>query len=131
MRTHRLLSARLLCILRSSAVALLFVSAFSHAAISPALMTELDKMCGKMKTCSSEIFGEHAQNKQIKAMVIGIADQACEQTKIEMQDIPDDPAIQKAAIACMQSVNSLACNQLAEDFETPECKQLEGIDVMP
>ncbi|MGF1708504.1 hypothetical protein [Enterovibrio baiacu] len=131
MRTHRLLSARLLCILRSSAVALLFVPAFSHAAISPALMTEIDKMCGKMKTCSSELLGEHAQNEQMKAMVSGIADQACEQAKIEMRDIPDDPTIQKAAIACMKSVNSLACNQMADDFETPECKQLEDIEVTP
>ncbi|MEZ8028934.1 hypothetical protein [Enterovibrio norvegicus] len=131
MRTHHRLSARLFYTLRCLTLAVLFVPAVSHATISPALMTELDNMCGKMKVCVSEMFGEQAQNEQMKAMVNGIADQACEQTKIEMRDIPDDPAIQKAAIACMRSVNTLSCNQLTEDFETPECKQLEKFDLVP
>lgn len=130
MRIHLLSSAPLHAI-RCLALALLFLPTMLHATISPALMTELDKMCGKMKVCVSEMFGEQAQNEQMKAMVTGIADQACKQTKIEMRDIPDDPAIQKAAVTCIRSVNTLACNQLTESLETKECKQLEKLDLVP
>ncbi|RJX72904.1 hypothetical protein DZ860_07030 [Vibrio sinensis] len=63
----------------------------------------------------------------MKKMVEGVLEKSCQAMISDFNAMPPSPQLEKAAVACLQSMNAQNCSDLQKENETPECQELNKL----
>ncbi|MBA5763112.1 hypothetical protein H2O73_12190 [Vibrio sp. 404] len=95
---------------------------------SPASSNELNEevniFCNKMKQCASKHLEGVPSDNAVKEMIDATLEQNCQAMKSDFAQLSKSSGLETEALSCIKSMNALVCQNLEDDFETPECKKL-------
>lgn len=108
------------------------ISLFMALPASSGLKTELNKevqmFCQKMTQCTYQGLEDMSADNTAKEMADSIIEQNCQEIKQYIGELRSSSGLQIAALSCIKSMNALGCQDLANDFYTPECQKLDQLD---
>jgi len=109
--------------------ALLLLSALILPGIASAtsLNEATGSLCGKIKSCASTELKQQNLPPAMLQMMTAMLDETCASMISPYADKATDAGLEKKAIACIESINTLSCSALKQDSggETAACKTLE------
>ena len=109
--------------------ALLLLSALILPSIASAtsLNEATDTLCRKIKSCATAQLEQQDLPPAMLQMMKAMFDETCASMISPYADKATNAGLEKKAIACIESVNTLSCSTLMQDSggKTAECKTLE------
>ena len=110
--------------------ALLLLSALILPSIASAtsLNEATDTLCRKIKSCASAQLEQQDLPPAMLQMMKAMFDETCASMISPYADKATNAGLEKKAIACIASINTLSCTNLMQNSggETAECKTLEA-----
>ncbi len=84
-------------------------------------------LCSKIKSCTTAQLTQQQLPPAMMEMMTSILDKTCAQTIAPYAELATNAGLEKSAIACLHSLNTLSCDALmnTKEAETSECKALE------
>jgi len=109
------------------ALLLLSTLTLSSIATATSLNEATDSLCRKIKSCATAQLEQQDLPPAMLQMMKAMFDETCASMISPYADKATDAGLEKKAIACIESVNTLSCSALMQDSggETAECKTLE------
>ncbi len=109
--------------------AIFTLSIVTTSIIMPAAANELrnaaNNMCNHIKSCVQGQMGDISSlPPQMQQMVKSQIDNMCK-NMLDIENVSEAMVHKQAAIACLNSISALSCDQIENSGETPACKQLE------
>ena len=97
-------------------------------AFATSLNEATDTLCRKIKSCASAQLEQQNLPPTMLQMMKAMFDETCASMISPYADKATNAGLEKKAIACIESVNTLSCSTLMQDSggETAECKTLEA-----
>lgn len=86
-------------------------------------------LCEKVKSCAIAQMGEQDVTPEMQKMIQPMLDNMCANMSASMPEVAKEHALYKPAMACMNSLEALSCEQMQEGTgsETPACKEYEAL----
>ena len=101
--------------------------------VTPAQADELgdaaQTLCEKVKSCAiAQMEGQNIP-EETRQMMQPMLDNMCTQVRGKVGEVPTGHPLYKPAVACMESMNSLSCENMqdAGAMTTPECEEYEEL----
>jgi len=91
------------------------------------LNEEVSIFCKKMNQCAAIHLEGVSSDNSVKEMIDSTLEQNCQAMKRDFGGLAVSSGLQMEALSCIKSMNSLVCEDLEDDFETPECQQLHKL----
>ena len=88
------------------------------------LNEEVKVFCKKLNQCAATHLEGVPSDNAVKEMIDATLEQSCQNMKRDFGGLSTSSGLQLAALSCIKSMNALICEDLEDDFETPECKEL-------
>jgi len=109
------------------ALLLLSTLTLSSIAAATSLNEATDTLCRKIKSCATTQLEQQDLPPAMLQMMKAMFDETCASMISPYADKATDAGLEKKAIACIESINTLSCPALMQDSggETAECKTLE------
>lgn len=87
-----------------------------------------DTLCGKIKSCATAQLEQQDLPPAMLQMMKAMFDETCASMISPYADKATNAGLEKKAIACIESINTLSCTNLMQNSgaETAECKALEA-----
>ncbi|CAA0122689.1 Uncharacterised protein [Halioglobus japonicus] len=108
---------------------LLSIAILIPAAHADELGDAAQALCEKVKSCAmAQIEGQNIP-AETREMMQPMLDGMCTQIRGKVGEVPTGHPLYKPAVACMESMNSLSCENMQEagDMITPECEEYEEL----
>ena len=87
-----------------------------------------DKLCDKIKSCARAQMAQQALPPAMQQMMTAMFEQSCTSIIAPYADQATNAGLEKKAVACIGSINSLSCGTImtATGSKTAECETLES-----
>ena len=88
-----------------------------------------EALCEKVKSCAlAQMEGQNIP-AETRQMMQPMLDNMCAQVRGRIGEVPTGHPLYKPAVACMESMNSLTCEDMQDsgDMATPECEEYEKL----
>ena len=97
-------------------------------ATATSLNDATDTLCRKIKSCATAQLEQQDLPPAMLQMMKAMFDETCASMISPYADKATSAGLEKKAIACIESINTLSCTSLMQDSggETAECKTLEA-----
>ena len=115
-------------ILTTKALLLLFTLTLPGITTATSLNEATDTLCRKIKSCASAQLEQQDLPPAMLQMMKAMFEETCASMISPYADQATNAGLEKKAIACIESINSLSCTSLMQNSggETAECKALEA-----
>ena len=109
------------------ALPLLILLTLPGIATASSLTEATNTLCSKIKSCTTAQLKQQQLPPAMLQMMTAMLDESCAKTIAPYADKATNVGLEKKAVACIKSINSLSCNALmnTSEAETDECKMLE------
>tara|TARA_R110002124_G_scaffold266702_1_gene433666 strand:+ start:283 stop:660 length:378 start_codon:yes stop_codon:yes gene_type:complete len=86
-------------------------------------------LCEKVKSCAMAQMEGQELTPETRQMMQPMLDSMCTQVRSRVGEVPSSHALYQPAVACMQSMNSMTCENMqdAGEMVTPECDEYEQL----
>ncbi len=86
-------------------------------------------LCEKVKSCAIAQMEGQELTPETRQMMQPMLDSMCTQVRGKVGEVPTGHPLYDPAVACMQSMNSLTCENMqdAGDMVTPACEEYENL----
>jgi hypothetical protein len=86
-------------------------------------------LCEKVKSCAVAQMAGQDIPPETRQMMQPMLDSMCTQINAKVGEVPTGHPLYKPAVACMESMNSLTCEEMqdAAGMATPECEEYEEL----
>lgn len=86
-------------------------------------------LCEKVKACSMAQINEEDLTPELRQMMEPMLENMCANMQSRVQAVPQGHALYDPAVACMDSMSTLSCEQMmdSEQALTPECSEYEKL----
>jgi hypothetical protein len=86
-------------------------------------------LCEKVKSCALAQMEGQELTPETRQMMQPMLDSMCAQVRGKVGEVPTGHSLYAPAVACMQSMNSLTCENMqdAGDIVTPACEEYENL----
>ena len=86
-------------------------------------------LCEKVKSCALAQMGSQEITPEIRQMMQPMLDSMCSNMMVNLPEVAKSHAMYKPAVACMNSLEALSCEQMQQTSEgsTPACKEYEAL----
>ena len=110
------------------ALLLLFALTLPGIATATSLNEATDNLCRKIKSCATTQLAQQDLPPAMLQMMKAMFDETCASMISPYADKATNAGLEKKAIACIESINTLSCTNLMQNSgaETTECKALEA-----
>ena len=86
-------------------------------------------LCEKVKACSMAQVNEEDLTPELRQMMEPMLENMCANMQARVQAVPEGHTHYAPAVACMDSMSALSCEQMmsSEQVVTPECREYEKL----
>lgn len=86
-------------------------------------------LCEKVKSCAMEQIAEEDLTPEMRQMMQPMLDNMCASMQSNFGEVPTGHDLYRPAIACMQSMEKLSCEQMQtiDQAPTPECQKYQEL----
>lgn len=109
------------------ALPLLMLLTLPGIATANSLTEATNTLCSKIKSCTTAQLKQQQLPPAMLQMMTAMLDESCAKTITPYAKKATNAGLEKKAVACISSINSLSCEALmnTSKAETDECKALE------
>ncbi len=88
-----------------------------------------ESLCEKVKSCALAQMAEQDLSPEMRQMMQPTLDGMCAQVRGKVGDVPTGHPLYKPAVACLDSMNALSCEEMhsSEGALTPACEEYEEL----
>ena len=110
------------------ALPLFILFALPNIGNAASLNQATNKLCDKIKSCAREQIAQQDLPPAMQQMMTAMFEQSCTNIIAPYADQATNAGLEKKAVACISSINSLSCGVImtATGSKTAECKTLES-----
>ncbi len=82
-------------------------------------------LCEKVKACSMAEIDKADMTPEMRQMMEPMLENMCANMRAGVEEVPEDHALYKPALACMQGMAALSCEEIRtmENSEPPACEE--------
>ena len=110
------------------ALSLLILLTLPSIGTATSLNQATDKLCDKIKSCATAQMSQQNLPPAMQQMMTVMFEQSCTSIIAPYADKATNAGLEKKAVACISSINSLSCGAImtATGSKTAECSTLES-----